>query len=70
MEGDAKKEAERLRKAGYRARVRSITNGTYTATPIELAKRLLEGMDDPEVAAAFQDDEIGSLLKPEDKKTL
>ncbi len=70
MEGDTKKEAERIRKAEYRARVKSITNGTYTTTPIELAKRLLEGMDDPEVASAFKDDEIGPLLKAEDKKTL
>jgi hypothetical protein len=29
-------------------------------TPIELAKKLLEGMDEPEVAAAFNDEEIGS----------
>jgi hypothetical protein len=29
MEAEAKKEAERLRKAEYRARQRSITNGTY-----------------------------------------
>ena len=39
-------------------------------TPIELAKQMLEAMDDPDVAAAFNDETIGVQLKPDDKKTL
>jgi hypothetical protein len=60
MSSEDRREAERLRKADYRSRAKSISNGTYIPTPIELAKKLLEGMDEPEVAAAFNDAEIGS----------
>ncbi len=31
---------------------------------------MLETMDEPDVAAAFNDDAIGPQLKPDDRKTL
>jgi hypothetical protein len=40
------------------------------ASPIEQAKKLLETMLDPDVAAAYNDKEIGGQLKAEDKKAL
>jgi hypothetical protein len=70
MEAEAKKEAERVRKANYRAKQRSISNGTYIPTPIEIAKQILEAMEEPDVAAAFNDERIGAQLKPDDRKTL
>jgi hypothetical protein len=70
MNSEAKKEAERVRKATYRAKQKSISNGTYVPTPVELAKQMLETMEEPDVAAAFNDEEIGPQLKPDDRKTL
>ena len=70
MDQDSKKEAERLRKATYRAKVKSKSDGSYVQTPIELAKELLETMKEPDANAPFQDEKIGPLLKPDDKKTL
>ena len=43
---------------------------TYIPTPIERAKSFLELMDEPEVDSAFADENIGRLLKSEDRKTL
>ncbi len=53
MEQDSKKEAERLRKATYRAKLKSKTEGSYVQTPIELAKELLEAMNEPDANAPF-----------------
>ena len=53
MEQDSKKEAERLRKATYRAKLKSKSDGSYLQTPIELAKELLEAMKEPDANAPF-----------------
>ncbi len=39
-------------------------------TPIELAKQMLEAMDEPDVACVFNDETIGGQLNPDDRKTL
>jgi hypothetical protein len=70
MNSDAKKEAERVRKAQYRAKQKLISNGTYVPTPIELAKQMLEAMDEPDVAAVFNYETFVGQLNPDDKKTL
>ncbi len=53
MDQFPKKEAERLRKATYRAKIKSKSEGSYIQTPIELAKELLEAMKDPDANAPF-----------------
>ena len=70
MDPDPKREAERIRKAQQRTKNRLIADGTYVPTALELAKQLLETMDEPDVAAAYSDEKIGPLLQQEDKKTL
>jgi hypothetical protein len=70
MESEQRREHERQRKADWRAKQSAIREGTYKPTPLETAKTYLEGMDDPEVAAVFQDPELGKVLKPDDRKAL
>ncbi len=70
MAQDPKKEAERLRKANYRAKLKSKTDGSYVPTPIEQAKDLLELMEEPDANVPFNDEKIGPLLKAEDKRAL
>ena len=70
MDLEAKRAAERIRKAQYRVKQKLISDGKYVTTAIELAKELLDSMDEPDVAAAFTDPKIGEQLKPDDKKAL
>jgi hypothetical protein len=67
---EAKKEYERKKKADWRAKQKAISEGKYSATPIEQAKRLLEQMKDPDIAALYEDEELGLNLKHEDKRPL
>jgi hypothetical protein len=70
MDKDLKRDADRQRKAEWRERQKKVKDNTYEPTTIEQAKQFLELMQDPDVNAAFQDEGLAQVLKPEDRKTL
>jgi hypothetical protein len=70
MDPEKKREQDRQRKAEWREKQKQIKENTYAPTPIERAKYFLEQMDEPDVDSVFKDENIGKLLKPDDRKTL
>ena len=70
MSMDLKRDADRQRKATWREKQKQRKDNTYEPTPIEQAKEFLELMQDPDVNAAFQNEQLSKILKPEDRKTL
>jgi hypothetical protein len=47
-----------------------MKDNTYEPTSLERAKQFLELMQDPDVNAAFKNEELAQVLKPEDRKAL
>jgi hypothetical protein len=70
MDHEKKREADRQRKSERREKQKSMKENTYFAEPLERAKNLLEQMEEPDINAAFNDSEIGNMLKPDDRKVL
>ena len=57
------------RATGTRSRARE-KRGSLQADPLESSKSYLEGRDDPEVAAVFEDADLDDVLKQEERKPL
>jgi hypothetical protein len=47
-----------------------MKDNTYEPTSLERAKQFLELMQNPDVNAAFKNEELAQVLKPEDRKAL
>ena len=65
-----KKEKENLRKREWRARQKAIADSSYVPTPIEEAKKYLESIDEPQVAAAYDHPDFGKKLTQDDRRVI
>jgi hypothetical protein len=70
MDEEQRREAERIRKANQRAKLKAINEGKYIYTPVELAKQFLEKMQEPSLEELYLNEELSSKLTSADKRPL